>query len=41
MGSCTYTTIKTLLKNGIEKPLLHGAKATPEHENIRGSEYYN
>jgi transposase len=40
IGSCTYTTIKTLLKNGIEEPPAHHSKATPTHENIRGSAYY-
>ena len=40
IGSHTYTTVKTILKNGtdITPP---APKPTPKHENIRGSEYYN
>ncbi len=40
LGSHTYTTIKTILKNGTENVIDMKSKATPEHENIRGSEYF-
>jgi hypothetical protein len=39
IGSCTYATVKKALKKGAvatDEP-----KATPSHENIRGSAYYN
>ncbi len=40
LGSPTYTTVRNILKNGVldTKPTAPGP--TPEHENIRGSEYY-
>ena len=41
LGSHTYTTIKNILKNGTENVDNSKVKATPQHENIRGSEYYN
>ena len=40
LGSYTYTTVNTILKNGIENASAGLLKATPDHENIRGSEYY-
>jgi len=40
LGSHTYTTIKTILKNGLESAPV-GMKATPDHVNIRGSGYYS
>jgi len=37
MNSCTYTTIKNILKNAQDKtPAPSVAKPTPPHENIRG-----
>jgi len=41
LGSHTYSTVKTILKNGVEKVLTCTKTATPEHENIRGCGYYN
>jgi transposase len=41
LGSHTYTTVKTLLKNGLEEAPPTGAKPTPGHENIRGGAYYS
>ena len=38
LGSCTYTTVKGIVKNGVagsQRPV-----STPNHENIRGSGYY-
>lgn len=41
MKSCTYSTISTILKNGQDKVSTSAAnKATPEHENLRGSQAY-
>ena len=40
LGSHTYTTVKKILKNGLESATT-GMRATPEHENIRGSGYYS
>jgi hypothetical protein len=40
LGTHTYTTIKTILKNGMESAP-PGIRATPDHENIRGSGYYS
>lgn len=40
LGSHTYTTVKNILKNGTESACTGISKATPKHENIRGSEYY-
>ena len=40
LGSHTYATVKTILKNGVEDAASSAAKAIPKHENIRGSEYY-
>jgi hypothetical protein len=37
MGSCTYTTVKGIVKNGVAAS--QGA-TVPDHENIRGSGYY-
>jgi hypothetical protein len=38
MNSCTYTTVKNILKNVQDKtPALHQAKPTPPHENLRGA----
>lgn len=39
LGSHTYTTVKKILKNGLENTIFT-MKATPDHENIRGSGYY-
>jgi uncharacterized protein (DUF2126 family) len=37
INSCTYTTIKNILKNAQDKlPAPSHAKATPYHENLRG-----
>jgi hypothetical protein len=41
LGSCTYTTIKNILKNGKEDEYPEMPKPTPEHENIRGGVYYS
>jgi len=41
LGSHTYSTVKTILKNGVEDIVEDIPKPTPEHENIRGSEYYS
>ena len=41
LGSYTYTTVSTILKNGVDKVTFSTPKPTPEHENIRGSEYYS
>jgi len=41
LGSHTYSTVKAILKNGMEGVLTGTPKATPKHENIRGSEYYH
>jgi hypothetical protein len=38
-GSCTYSTVKDALKRITVNT--QEIKATPVHENIRGSEYYN
>jgi hypothetical protein len=40
LGSHTYTTVKTILKNGMESAPA-SMRATPDHENIRGSGYYS
>ena len=41
INSCTYSTITTILKNGQDKVVTSTtSKATPRHENIRGSEAY-
>jgi len=40
LGSHTYSTVKTILTNGVEDFTDDIAKPTPKHENIRGSEYY-
>jgi len=40
IGSCTYTTVKSLVKSGAnasKQPHL----PTPSHENIRGGDYYS
>ena len=41
LGSCTYTTVKNILKNGMDDSLRPASQSTPLHENIRGGEYYN
>jgi len=41
IGSHTYSTINGMLKNGMENGIKGDPKPTPEHENIRGSGYYN
>jgi transposase len=41
LGSYTYSTVKTILKNGTESVMTGAKTATPEHENIRGYGYYN
>jgi hypothetical protein len=41
LGSYTYSTVKTILKNGTESIMTSAAAATPKHENIRGCGYYN
>ena len=38
MGSCTYTTVKGIVKNGVAAS--QRAASVPNHENIRGSGYY-
>jgi len=40
LGSPTYTTVKNILKNGVLDVIGSNPKPTPNHENIRGSEYY-
>jgi transposase len=40
LGSPTYTTVRNILKNGVLEINPGAPKPTPEHENIRGSEYY-
>ena len=40
LGSPTYTTVKTILKNGVEGASATPSKAIPAHENIRGGGYY-
>jgi transposase len=40
LGSHTYTTVKTILKNGLESAPA-GTRATPDHVNIRGGGYYS
>jgi len=40
LGSPTYTTVNNILKNGALEVKVATPKATPKHENIRGSEYY-
>jgi transposase len=40
LGSPTYTTVKNILKNGALELDAPNPKPTPNHENIRGSEYY-
>jgi len=41
LGSYTYSTVKSILKNGTESVPTSATTATPEHENIRGCGYYN
>ena len=41
LGSPTYTTVKNILKNGVLDAAPQKSKPTPNHENIRGSEYYH
>ena len=40
LGSLTYSTVSTILKNGAEAMPAGTSKPIPEHENIRGGEYY-
>jgi hypothetical protein len=40
LGTYTYSAINTILKKGTEGIPDNIPKPTPEHENIRGSEYY-
>ena len=40
LGSPTYSTVSAILKNGVEAVPAGGSKPIPEHENIRGGEYY-
>ena len=39
----SYGTIHSLLKSGLEQqPLMKPASVTlPDHENVRGADYYN
>jgi transposase len=41
LGSCTYTTVKSILKTGTVDNARRVPLPTPLHENIRGGEYYN
>jgi hypothetical protein len=41
LGSHTYSTVKTIIKNGTENVLTSATTPTPEHENIRGCGYYS
>jgi len=40
LGSCTYTTVKNILKNGTEESAVK-SKPTPKHANIRGASNYS
>jgi len=40
LGSPTYSTVKTILKNGTLEAAPTASKPTPDHDNIRGSGYY-
>ena len=40
MGSHTYSTIKTILKNGTDSVSFNTLHTTPNHENIRGGAYF-
>jgi len=40
LGSLTYSTVSVILKNGVESVPTGISKPVPEHENIRGGEYY-
>jgi len=40
LGSCRFSTVSNILKKGLDKLPAVSEKPTPEHENIRGSEYY-
>jgi len=40
IGSCSYTTIKNILKNRTPGAQGHICTSTPAHENIRGGAYY-
>ena len=40
LGSPTYTTVQNILKNGVLEVTPKKPKPTPDHENIRGSGYY-
>jgi transposase len=42
-GACSYKSLTSILKNGLDKKPLPAAAAAPpaiEHENIRGADYY-
>ena len=41
LGSYTYGTVSAILKNGVENAAAGTSKPTPDHENIRGGEYYS
>jgi len=40
IGSCTYTTVKSIVKSGAACNEAQTPPPTPSHENIRGGEYY-
>ena len=40
IGSCTYTTVKSIIKSGVTSNGQQTPIPTPSHENIRGGEYY-
>jgi hypothetical protein len=40
LGSYTYTTVNAILRKGTEAATNESSKPTPDHANIRGSEYY-
>jgi len=40
IGSCTYSTIKSIMKNGTASQSKPGPSPVPSHENIRGGAYY-
>ena len=43
MGARSYQTVKAILKAGLDqqKPEQEEATAIPEHENVRGPEYFH
>jgi len=40
LNALSYTTVRNILKNGLDGSASGMAKPTPEHENIRGRGYY-